>query len=95
MLITGDAIITVNVNSLFDLLRHRHGVFGPPWITTWSWPLVQQSIARLGELQPTVVASWTRTSAQGQSVRYVPSAEVERRRPHDRDFDLTSADIRL
>jgi glyoxylase-like metal-dependent hydrolase (beta-lactamase superfamily II) len=56
VLITGDAIITVNANSLFDLLRHRHGVFGPPWITTWSWPLVEQSIARLGELQPTVVA---------------------------------------
>jgi glyoxylase-like metal-dependent hydrolase (beta-lactamase superfamily II) len=57
VLISGDAVITVNVNSLLDLLRRRHGVFGPPWITTWSWPLAQQSIARLGELRPKVVAS--------------------------------------
>lgn len=57
VLISGDAVMSVNVNSLTDLLRHRHGVFGPPWITTWNWPLAQQSIETLGRLHPRIVAS--------------------------------------
>jgi hypothetical protein len=46
----------VNVNSLSDLVRRKRGIFRPPWITTWNWLLAQESIARLGELQPRVVA---------------------------------------
>jgi glyoxylase-like metal-dependent hydrolase (beta-lactamase superfamily II) len=57
VLITGDAVITVNVNSLRDLVRRKRGIFRPPWITTWNWPRAQESIARLGELQPRVVAT--------------------------------------
>ena len=57
VLISGDAVMSVNVNSLPDLLRHRHGVFGPPWITTWNWPLAKQSIETLGRLHPRIVAS--------------------------------------
>jgi glyoxylase-like metal-dependent hydrolase (beta-lactamase superfamily II) len=57
VLITGDAVITVNVNSLLDLVRRRRGLFGPPWITTWNCPLAQASIGRLGELRQRVVAT--------------------------------------
>lgn len=57
VLISGDALLTVNVNSLPDLVRRRHGTFPPPWITTWSRPLALESIARLAALEPTTVAS--------------------------------------
>lgn len=57
ILISGDAMLTVNVNSLPDLVRRRRGTFPPPWITTWSRPLALESLARLAALEPTMVAS--------------------------------------
>lgn len=57
VLITGDAVIPVNLNSVPDLLRKRRGTFGPPWLTTWNWPTAMQSMERLATLGARVVAS--------------------------------------
>lgn len=57
VLITGDAVLTVNLNSLPDLLLKRTGTSGPPWITTWSWPTAMRSVIRLAQLAARVVAS--------------------------------------
>jgi glyoxylase-like metal-dependent hydrolase (beta-lactamase superfamily II) len=57
VLICGDAMFTINVNSPIDLIRRRRGLFPPPWITTWSWSLAVESLARLARLEPRVVAS--------------------------------------
>lgn len=35
VLITGDAVVSVNLNSLFGVLFGRQGVFGPPRYSTW------------------------------------------------------------
>lgn len=56
VLITGDAVLTVDLNSLPDLVLGRHRAAGPPWITTWNRDEACRSIARLAELEPTVVA---------------------------------------
>ena len=56
VLITGDAILTVNLNSARDLLAGRHRISGPPYISTWNWPAAKQSVAILARLQPRVLA---------------------------------------
>lgn len=56
VLITGDALVTVNLNSLWGLLLHKQRVSGPPWYTTWSWPAAKESVASLAKLEPRVLA---------------------------------------
>ena len=56
VLITGDAVLTVNVNSVRDLLAGKHQAAGPPYISTWNWPAAKQSVAALARLNPDVLA---------------------------------------
>lgn len=57
VLISGDAVLTVNVNSVRDLMFNRHRVSGPPWITTWNRAAAGKSIAALAALRPNVLAT--------------------------------------
>jgi glyoxylase-like metal-dependent hydrolase (beta-lactamase superfamily II) len=57
VLISGDAVVTLEVNSLFGLLGGRGGLSGPPWYTTWDPGQARASVARLAALEPRVVAS--------------------------------------
>jgi glyoxylase-like metal-dependent hydrolase (beta-lactamase superfamily II) len=54
--ITGDAIVTLRLNSPMGLLLGRPGLSGPPRYTSWNWPLAKASIAAISRLQPTVIA---------------------------------------
>ncbi len=56
VLIAGDAVLTINLNSLWDLLLNRHRVSGPPYIATWNWHMAKQSVAVLAALEPDVLA---------------------------------------
>ena len=56
VLITGDALLTVNVNSLWDLLRGERRVSGPPYIASWNWRAAKKSVATLARLEPRVLA---------------------------------------
>ena len=56
VLITGDAVLTVNLNSVPDLLSRRHRVSGPPRISTWNWSAARNSVAVLAGLKPDVLA---------------------------------------
>jgi glyoxylase-like metal-dependent hydrolase (beta-lactamase superfamily II) len=56
LLITGDAVVTVDLNSLTGILTGRQGVFGPPRYSTWDWAAAQRSIAALAGLEPRVLA---------------------------------------
>jgi glyoxylase-like metal-dependent hydrolase (beta-lactamase superfamily II) len=56
VLITGDAVLTVNLNSAGDFLAGKHRVSGPPYISTWNWPAAKQSVAVLAGLEPSVLA---------------------------------------
>ena len=56
VLISGDALVTLKVNSWSGLLLQRPGLSGPPWYTTWSRRAARQSIVRLARLEPTVLA---------------------------------------
>jgi glyoxylase-like metal-dependent hydrolase (beta-lactamase superfamily II) len=54
--ITGDALVTLDLNSPRRLLRRERTLAGPPWITTWSWPAASASAARIAGMAPSVIA---------------------------------------
>jgi glyoxylase-like metal-dependent hydrolase (beta-lactamase superfamily II) len=55
-LIPGDAVLTVNVNSLGDVLSPRHTLGGPPRIATWNWRAATESVSELARLEPSLLA---------------------------------------
>lgn len=56
VLLTGDAVLTVNLNSLRGLLPGEPELSGPPWYTTWNWKLAMESAAHLAGLGPRLLA---------------------------------------
>ncbi|MGB8022420.1 MAG: MBL fold metallo-hydrolase [Candidatus Nanopelagicales bacterium] len=56
VLISGDALVTLKVNSWSGLLLQRPGLSGPPWYTTWNPQVAKESIGILASLKPTVLA---------------------------------------
>ncbi len=56
VLITGDALVTLDLNSLRGLLLRKQTVSGPPWYTTWNRQTANESIATLNELEPRILA---------------------------------------
>ena len=65
VLIAGDALLTVSLNSLWGLIQNKHTVSGPPWYTTWNWPAAKQSVASLATLEPRVLADGHGIPASG------------------------------
>jgi glyoxylase-like metal-dependent hydrolase (beta-lactamase superfamily II) len=62
VLIAGDAVVTVELNSLWGFLlwslrRNKKRVSGPPWYSTWDWQLAKESVALLARLEPRVLAT--------------------------------------
>jgi glyoxylase-like metal-dependent hydrolase (beta-lactamase superfamily II) len=57
VLISGDAIVTLKVNSLVGLVLQRPGLSAPPWYTTWNGRAAAASIQFLARLEPTVLAT--------------------------------------
>jgi glyoxylase-like metal-dependent hydrolase (beta-lactamase superfamily II) len=55
VLITGDAVVTLMVNSWAGLLLQRPGLSGPPWYTTWNQQAANESLDTLARLAPTVL----------------------------------------
>jgi len=70
VLITGDAVLTVHLNSWWGFLlwgvgRNKQKLSGPPWYTTWSWRAARESVAMLARLEPRVLASGHGTPMTG------------------------------
>jgi glyoxylase-like metal-dependent hydrolase (beta-lactamase superfamily II) len=62
VLITGDAVVTGDLNSFWGLLLwcsriNRQKVSGPPWYSTWNRRVAKESIAILADLEPYILAS--------------------------------------
>lgn len=56
VLISGDALVTLQVNSLAGILLQRPGLSGPPAYTTWDRRAAATSVGLLARLEPTVLA---------------------------------------
>ena len=57
VLITGDACVTVDLDSFWGLLRNEQCIARPPSVATWNWQAAKVSVAALARLEPTVLAS--------------------------------------
>ncbi|GAB3133332.1 NAD(P)H-binding protein [Marisediminicola antarctica] len=57
VLLSGDAVLTVNLNSPAEPSRHRQQVSGPPRFSTWDPHQAAESIERLARLEPRVLAA--------------------------------------
>jgi glyoxylase-like metal-dependent hydrolase (beta-lactamase superfamily II) len=62
VLVASDAVLTVNLNSLWGMLLwalriNRPRISGPPWYSTWDRRAAKQSVAVLAGLEPRVLAS--------------------------------------
>ena len=57
ILISGDAVVTIRLNSLWGVLVRKRGLSGPPWYTSWNWRAAKESVPKLAGLEPTVLAT--------------------------------------
>ncbi|HYO44820.1 MAG TPA: MBL fold metallo-hydrolase, partial [Candidatus Limnocylindrales bacterium] len=55
VVLTGDALVTLQVNAPAGFLLGRQGLSGPPRYTTWSPRLARAAVAAIAELEPAVV----------------------------------------
>jgi glyoxylase-like metal-dependent hydrolase (beta-lactamase superfamily II) len=65
VLITGDAVVTLRLNSIPGLVLQRQGLSGPPRYTSWNWRLAKASVATLARLEPLVLAGGHGTPLAG------------------------------
>ena len=65
VLITGDAVVTMRLNSISGLVLQRPGLSGPPWYTSWEWRTAKASVAALARLEPLVLAGGHGTPLTG------------------------------
>jgi glyoxylase-like metal-dependent hydrolase (beta-lactamase superfamily II) len=56
VLISGAALVTVSISSLWGLVLRKPRVSGPPWYVTWNRRTAKVAIASLARLEPLVVA---------------------------------------
>jgi glyoxylase-like metal-dependent hydrolase (beta-lactamase superfamily II) len=80
VLITGDALVTLQVNTWAGLPLQRPGLSGPPWYTTWSPRAARESIERLARLEPTVLAGGHGRPMTGAGTAQALSAYAKRAR---------------
>lgn len=78
VLISGDALVTLRLNSIVGLLLGRPGLSGPPWYTSWSWHEAKASVAALARLQPLVVAGGHGRPMRGADTPATVNAFAER-----------------
>jgi glyoxylase-like metal-dependent hydrolase (beta-lactamase superfamily II) len=83
VLITGDAVVNVHLNSLWSFLlwgfgRNDQRLSGPPWYTTWSWRAAKASVASLAQLEPHVLACGHGLPISGTSPAPILRAFAER-----------------
>jgi glyoxylase-like metal-dependent hydrolase (beta-lactamase superfamily II) len=54
--ITGDALVTVDLNSARGIVLREQRPAAPPWYTTWNWRAAKASVAAVAQLAPSVLA---------------------------------------
>lgn len=69
VLLTGDAIVTVDLNSLPGLLFRKPRLSPPPRYVTWNWRLAKGSVASLARLEPRVLGGGHGVPVAGPTLR--------------------------
>lgn len=77
VLVSGDALCTLHIDSVLGLLLQRSGLSGPPWYTTWDPTTAASSMAMLLRLQPTVIAGGHGRPLRGAAIDTAQEAARE------------------
>ena len=80
VVLSGDAILTLEVNSWAGVLCLRQGLSGPPWYTTWDRQAAIASIAGIANLEPSVLATGHGLPLAGPGTAAAVHALAERTR---------------
>ena len=78
VILSGDAILTLEVNSWAGVLRQRQGLSGPPWYTTWDRQAAINSIVEIAALEPSVLAGGHGLPLAGPGTAAAVNALAER-----------------
>jgi glyoxylase-like metal-dependent hydrolase (beta-lactamase superfamily II) len=83
VLITGDAVLTANLNSFGGILSwfftsSTQNISGPPWYSSVNWPAAKDSVALLARLKPRVLAPGHGLPMAGEDVMRELSALVKK-----------------
>jgi glyoxylase-like metal-dependent hydrolase (beta-lactamase superfamily II) len=78
VVLTGDALVTLDVNAPAGLLFGRQGLSGPPWYTTWDRGAAEASVATIAELDPVVVGGGHGRPLAGAGTQAAVRAFAER-----------------
>lgn len=68
VLIAGDAFVTTQQESLYEVVQQKKGVHGPPAYFTPDWNAARASVERLGGLHPRIAATGHGTPMSGQDL---------------------------
>ena len=68
VLLTGDALLTMNVNSLVGLARGKQTASAPPWYVSWDRQAARASVAIMAGLEPLVLAPGHGTPMAGRDI---------------------------
>jgi glyoxylase-like metal-dependent hydrolase (beta-lactamase superfamily II) len=81
-LLAGDAITTMNLDSLVASVVKTHHVCGPPPTATYDWDAAADSVRRLADLQPlTIAAGHGEPMSSGEAVMQLAELAIELPRP--------------
>ena len=69
LLISADAFITVEQDSMYKVLMQKEEVCGPPVYLTTDWPMALESVQRLERLQPATVIPGHGTAMAGNALQ--------------------------
>lgn len=69
LLISADAFVTVEQDSMYRVLVQKKEVCGPPVYLTTDWDAAYHSVKRLAALNPEIVISGHGTAMQGEELR--------------------------
>lgn len=68
-LIAGDAFVTTQQESLYEVIQQKEGVHGPPAYFTPDWISARQSVEHLVNLEPEIAATGHGTPMRGDKLR--------------------------
>lgn len=67
-LIAGDAFVTTQQESLYEVIQQKKGVHGPPAYFTPDWGAARKSVERLADLHPAIAATGHGTPMSGEEL---------------------------
>lgn len=69
LLIAGDAFVTTQQESLYEVMRQKEGIHGPPAYFTPAWVTARQSVEKLFALNPDIAATGHGPIMRGDDLR--------------------------